>query len=113
MTDQITNQQDTAEQKPDTYFDEVKLSRFADIADIISWFFLFLFVLTGGIIIYLIWYFHKNHIGLEQFFLNLPPFLVPFIICGFAWIVLKLISEGVYLLMDIENNTRQHPPVKE
>lgn len=113
MTDESTIQPTNVEPKPDTYHDPDKLTVFANIADIMSWVFLFIFVLTGGIIIYLIWYFYKNHAPLEQFFLNLPTFLVPFIVGGFAWIVLKLVSEGIYLLMDIEDNTRQKPSVKE
>lgn len=95
------------EQLPDTYHDQKKLTRLADIADILSWFFLLIFVLSAGIIVYLIYYFYKNHAPLEQFFLNLPSFLVPLVVGGFAWIVLKLVSEGVYLLMDIEDNTRK------
>jgi uncharacterized integral membrane protein len=107
MTDEITNQPVGAESKPDTYHDPKKLTQYADIANMISWLFLALFVISGGIIIYLVYYFYKNHATLEQFALNLPNFLVPFLVGGFAWVVLKLISEGVYLLMDIEDNTRR------
>jgi hypothetical protein len=106
MTDQITNEVLEVEEKPDTYHDPKKLTNYADVANVISWLFLALFVITGGIILYLIWYFYKNHIALEQFALTLPTFLVPFFIGGFSWVVLKLISEGIYLLMDIEDNTR-------
>jgi hypothetical protein len=107
---QSTVQKSETEQKPDTYHDPDKLTQFANIADILSWVFLFIFAVSAGIIVYLIYYFYKNHAPLEQFFLNLPSFLVPLIVGGFAWVVLKLISEGVYLLMDIEDNTRRRPP---
>jgi len=113
MTDQSSIQQSEPVQKPDTYHDPDKLTQFANIADILSWVFLFIFAVSAGIIVYLIYYFYKNHAPLEQYFLNLPSFLVPLIVGGFAWVVLKLISEGVYILMDIEDNTRQRPPAKE
>ena len=107
MTDQITDQPVQEEEKPDTYHDPKKITQYANIANALSWVFLVLFVITGGVILYLIYYFYKNHIALEQFALTLPTFLVPFFIGGFAWIVLKLISEGIYMLMDIEDNTRR------
>jgi hypothetical protein len=107
MTDQITEQVNVVEPKPDTYHNQGKLVRYADIANGLSWLFFVLFVVMAGIIAYLVYYFVKNKIALEQFFLSLPTFLVPFFIGGFTWIVLKLISEGVYLIMDIEDNTRR------
>lgn len=107
MTDQSTNQPSQEDMKPDTYHDQKKLTRLADIADILSWLFLLIFLLSTGIIIYLIVYAVQNHVAVEQFFLSLPGFLVPMILSGFVWIILKLASEGVYLLMDIEDNTRK------
>jgi len=107
MTDQMTETNNVVEEKPDTYHDPKKLMRLADIAGGISWLFLFLFVVVGLIIVYLGWYFYSNHMAIEQFFLTLPTFLVPFFLGGFFWIVSKLISEGIYILMDIEDNTRR------
>jgi len=124
MTDQMTDtsneleeKPDTyheLEEKPDTYHDQEKLIRLAGTAGRISWLFLVLFVVAGLIIVYLGWYFISNHMAIEQFFLTLPTFMVPFFLGGFFWIALKLISEGIYILMDIEDNTRRpKSPSKE
>jgi hypothetical protein len=107
MTDQITDTNTEIEEKPDTYHDPKKLTRFADIAGGLSWFFLVLFVITVGIIGYFAWFFYTNHSAIENFLYNLPTFLVPFFLSLFFWITLKLISEGIYILMDIEDNTRR------
>jgi hypothetical protein len=40
-------------------------------------------------------------------FVPLSVVVASAIYCGFFWIVLQLIGEGVYILMDIEENTRQ------
>jgi hypothetical protein len=114
MTEQMTETSNVPAAEPDTYHDQTALMRLAEIADRIAWLFLFLFLVTGGIILYLVWLTIKARIGVEQFFLNLPNYLTPFFIGGFIWIALKLISEAVYLLMDIEDNTRHlQPPPKE
>ena len=107
MTDQGNLQSSQTEQKPDTYHEQQKLTRLADIADILSWIFLVIFLLVFGTIVYFIYYFYKNHAPIEQYLFNIQSILIPFILSGFAWIVLKIISEGTYLLMDIEDNTRR------
>ncbi len=107
MTDLPTMQSNDVEQKADTYHDQKKLTRLADIADILSWIFLVLFILILGTIIYFIYYFYKNQAPIEQYLFNIQSILIPLILSGFAWIVLKIISEGVYLFMDIEDNTRR------
>jgi tryptophan-rich sensory protein len=110
MTEQMTETSTTHEEKPDTYHNQGALVRIADIAGWISWVFLVLFVACGAIIAYFGYYFYKNHGTFEQFILSLPAFLVPFFLAGFIWIALKVISEAVYLLMDIEDNTRRPQP---
>jgi predicted membrane protein len=107
MTDQMTDTNTDLEAKPDIYHNQDRLMRLADLTSRISWLFLVLFVVIGLIIAYLVWYFYSNHMSIEQFFLNLPTFLVPFFLGGFFWIALKVISEAIYLLMDIEDNTRR------
>jgi len=63
---------------------------------------------------YLAYYFYVNHLTKEQYIFYLPTFLVPLLIAGFGWIVLKILSEGVYVVMDIEDNTRRSKsPAKE
>jgi hypothetical protein len=114
MTEQMTETSNNPMPEPDTYHDQKVLIRWAEIADRISWFFLFLFVVVAGIIGYLAYYSYTNQIKVEQFLFALPPFLVPLILGLFIWIGLKLFSEVVYLLMDIEDNTRRpQPPAKE
>jgi hypothetical protein len=107
MTDQMTEQPIVTEPKPDTFHDQAKIIRVANLAGGISWFFLFLFVIVGLIIGYLIYLVGSKQIGFEQFVLNLPTFFVPFLLSGFFWVVTKLLSESVYLVMDIEDNSRR------
>jgi hypothetical protein len=107
MTEQMTETSVVPEVKPDTYHDQKALIRIADIAGWISWLFLVLFVVVAGIIGYLVYYFIANHIAFEQFLLTLPTFLVPFFLGGFFWIGLKVIDEAIYVLLDIEDNTRR------
>ena len=110
MTEQMTETSVTPEVKPDTYHDQGALVRIADIAGWLSWLFLVLFVVVGLIIGYLVYYFIANHIAFEQFLLTLPTFLVPFFLGGFFWIGLKVIDEVIYLLLDIEENSRPPKP---
>jgi hypothetical protein len=114
MSDQMTGTSETPEVKADTYHDQKALIRIADIAGWLSWLFLVLFVVVGLIIGYLVYYFIANHIAFEQFILTLPTFLVPFFLGGFFWIGLKVIDEALYLLLDLEENTRPtHPAAKD
>ncbi len=112
MTEQMTETSDVNEVKPDTYHDQGALERIANIAGWMSWLFLVLFVVCGMIIAYFGYYFYKNQGTFETFVLSIPNFLVPFFLAGFIWIALKVISEAVYLLMDIEDNTRRPQPPK-
>lgn len=107
MTEQMTETSNVPVEEPDTYHDQKALIRLAEIADRIAWLFLFLFLVVGGVILYLVWLTIKGRIGVEQFFLNLPNYLTPFFIGGLIWILLMLASEAVYVLMDIEDNTRK------
>ena len=106
MTDLINEKNDEVKKKADTYHEQEVLIGIATNANRLSWVFLALFAVVGAIILYLIYLVATNRIAIEQFLLNLPTYLVPFFLGGFFWIVLRLISEGVYLLMDIEDNTR-------
>jgi hypothetical protein len=114
MTEQMTETSNIPVAEPDTYHDQKALMRLAEIADRTAWLFLFLFVAVGIIIGYFVYYTITNHISIEQFAFTLPTFLAPFFLGGFIWIALKLIAEAVYLLMDIEDNTRRsQPPAQE
>jgi hypothetical protein len=107
MTDQPLSATNPLEAKSDTYHDQDSLTRIAVYAERISWVFLALTILVAGVIFYLIYLTATGRIGTEQLMLNLPSYLVPFFLGGFFWVLLRLISEGTYILMDIEDNTRQ------
>jgi hypothetical protein len=110
MTDQIAAIPNQPEEKSDTYHNQDTLMRVAVYAERISWLFLVLTLLVAGVVFYLIYLTATGRIGSEQLLLNIPSYLVPFFLGGFFWILLRLISEGVYILMDIEDNTRQPTP---
>jgi hypothetical protein len=107
MTDQFVAATNQLEVKTDTYHDQDSMTRIAVYAERISWLFLALTLIVAGVIFYLIYLTATGRIGTEQLMLNIPSYLVPFFLGGFFWIILRLISEGVYILMDIEDNTRQ------
>ncbi len=106
MTDQMSGIDDGIMKKNDTYHEQEALLSVATTAGWLSWVFLALTAVVGAVILYLIYLTATTRIALEQFVLNLPNYLVPLFLGGFFWIVLRLISEGIYLLMDIEDNTR-------
>jgi hypothetical protein len=112
MSDQITSTNSEIEEKPDIFHDREKLIHIADNANRISWLFLVFFVVVAVIIgVLLYWYFTKV-INLPGLILYSLTALVPFFVSGFFWIASQFISEGVYLLMDIEDNTRRtHNPL--
>jgi H+/Cl- antiporter ClcA len=112
MTEQMAETSNVPEAEPDTYHDQKALMRLAQIAEWISWLFFVIFVVCGVIIGYFAYYVIHNHLAIEQFAFALPPFLVPFLLGGFIWIVLMLASEATYVLMDIEDNTRRPQPPK-
>ncbi len=107
MTNQILAANNQLEGKSDTYHNQDSMMRIAVYAERISWLFLVLTLIVAGVIFYLIYLTATGQIGTEQLMLNIPSYLVPLFLGGFFWILLRLISEGVYILMDIEDNTRQ------
>jgi hypothetical protein len=113
MTNQILAATDQLDAKTDTYHDQDTLTRIAVYAERISWLFLALTLIVAGVIFYLIYLTATGQIGTEQLMLNIPSYLVPFFLGGFFWILLRLIAEGVYVLMDIEDNTRKPAPPVE
>ncbi len=106
MTDQMSVIDDVIKKKTDTYHDQEALLGIATTTGWLSWVFLALSGVVVAIILYLVYLTATKLIQIEQFVLTLPTYLVPLFLGGFFWIVLRLISEGVYLLMDIEDNTR-------
>lgn len=96
----------------DTYHDRDTLIRLAVNADRISGLFIALTAITGLIILVFLWWYLSGRLQMEQFIFYFLTAVVPFLLGGFFWIGSKLISEGIYILMDIEDNTRHPNPVK-
>ncbi len=110
MFDQTPKQAKLPGASSDTYHDQETLIRIAVNAERVSWLFLALTGVVAAIIVYLIYLTATARIGIEQLFLNIPSYLVPFFLGGLFWILLRMISEGIYILMDIEDNTRRPQP---
>lgn len=94
------------EGEPDTYHDRQTLSTISVHADRLSLLFLILFVAVAIFIFTLIWRYATGRMVEDQFFAYFLYALVPLLLGGFFWVALRAISEGIYLMMDIEDNTR-------
>jgi hypothetical protein len=107
MSDEMTIASEVPAE-PDTYHDQKTMTRIAVYASRLSLLFLALFLLVGAVIALFIWWYISDRAGfvLEIFIAYMMYALAPFILSGFFWIALQFISEGIYLLLDIEDNTR-------
>jgi hypothetical protein len=99
-----------AEQEEITYFDPKRLLRICSICDAISNLFLVLAVL---LFIYGLWLFIQSVVAmgsLGSFAIQALPLVLLFgfftLLSLFFWMFLRAISEGLFLLMDIQDNTR-------
>ncbi len=90
----------------DTYHDQKTMMRISVYASRLSMLFLVLFLLVGAVIAMFIWWYISGRFALEIFIAYMMYALGPFLLSGFFWIALQFISEGIYLLLDIEDNTR-------
>jgi NADH:ubiquinone oxidoreductase subunit 5 (subunit L)/multisubunit Na+/H+ antiporter MnhA subunit len=90
----------------DTYHDQKTMMRISVYASRLSMLFLALFLLVGAVIALFIWWYISGRFALEIFIAYMMYALGPFFLSGFFWIALQFISEGIYLLLDIEDNTR-------
>jgi len=92
----------------ETYSDKQTLFTIASRAKTISSFFIGLFILIvlANVVLFLQ---ASSSLGslVQGLTLMLFSLALPLLICGFFWVVLQAIGEGIYLLMDIEENTRQ------
>jgi hypothetical protein len=113
MSDQTTDLIKETKPETDTYHDQDTLIRIAVTADRLSWLFLALFTVTGVFIaLFLFWYFKHMFSG-EQLIVYMLFAITPFALGGFLWIASQALSELIYLLMDIEDNSRRpKPPVE-
>lgn len=94
----------------DTYHDRDALIRTAMTAGRISGMFLVFFGAIGVLILVFIYWYFKGQLNLLQLIIYALTALVPFFLGGFFWVVSKMLSEWVYLFMDIEDNTRLQKP---
>ena len=105
----VPHQAKPAEPEVDTYYDVDKMIRLSERAKNLSWLSLVLFgvlsVLEGVAIILLEFIIP----GLSAAYLVLLFIAIGFtaLFCGIFWLVSQAIAEGVYVLMDIEENTRK------
>jgi hypothetical protein len=111
MSDDLTVTNKEAE-APDTYHDQDKLMRISGNANRMSLFFLVLFLIVVILLGIILWWYISGRATLDQFIYYFLIGLVPLFLGGFFWIALGSISEGIYLLMDLEDNTRHnHNPI--
>ncbi len=98
---------EAAIEEPDTYYDFGKITRLSSWARTVSFVFLGLLVLlVAGDVFILGWAFIRGTLGIDPWF-QVVTSLVPILSAGFFCVLLQIISEAVYVLLDIEDNTRQ------
>ncbi len=99
---------DDLPEEADTYHDSQRLVRISSVARGISW---LAIVLLGLSVILSVFYFLQSLStgGSLAFALatGLIVLLGPILFFGFIWVVLQVVAEGIYLFMDIEENTRK------
>jgi hypothetical protein len=107
-TDQQTAANEEISEEADTYYDKQNMLRIASYAKNLAVLVAILFglILIWGVISLFLAVFSTSSTA-PSVFVPLSVVVASVIYCGFFWIVLQLIGEGVYILMDIEENTRQ------
>ncbi len=94
----------------DLYHRPARLMRIAALANILSWVILVFAVLIFGVQFYSLIRQVVQVIGQYGFLDIAPAFVTPLMILFiglFLTVILQMLSEGVYLLMDVEENTRK------
>lgn len=94
----------------DLYHRPTRLMRMASIANVLSWILLVLAILYFGIQTYNLVTQVIQVAGQYTLVQLVPAFFSPFIVLMpalFLVVVLQILSEGIYLVMDIEENTRK------
>jgi predicted RND superfamily exporter protein len=106
MTDTMSTTNNEVEEQPDTYHDHEAMIRIAMNAQRMSGVFLVFFGAVGVLILVFVYWYFRGQLQLLQLIIYSLTALVPFLLGGFFWIASKILSEWVYILMDIEDNTR-------
>ena len=95
------------ESDPDTYYNIDRLTSLATIANILAWVLLVGYILAAGAYLYLVW---KSPSGSNTgyLFAQYLAWLVYLLPGLFFFGVLRLLSEAVYVLLEIAENNRPH-----
>ena len=99
--------QEEASDPVGTYYDPEKLTRVATFAKSLAWAVIVLFgLLVVFLVIVLMQTFSSTNV-LMSVLQILIVLLLPLVYCGISWVMLQAVGEGIYVLMDIEDNTRR------
>jgi hypothetical protein len=91
----------------DTYHDYKSISNIAMIANVMAWV-LLAFSVIGLIVLGVVIYEARASIGgTSNGIFSVVSAIVPFFPGFFFFVVLRAVAEGLYVLMDIEANTRK------
>ena len=96
----------------DTYYNFDRLTAIAGWARSLSWVFLILAavaVISGVLIVFQ----SLNGPSFEELFFALLRGLQSVLVYGFLFVVAQAVAEGIYVLMDIEDNTRRAASARE
>jgi hypothetical protein len=100
------------EEEEDTYHDYKSINNIAMIANVMAWVLLVISVI-GVIILGVVVYDARSTIGgTANGIFSVVSAIVPLFPGFFFFVVLKAIAEGLYVLMDIEANTRRGASVR-
>jgi len=105
-----TIEKNVAEVEQDLFHRPGRLMRIASLANILSWVILVIAVLIFGVQMYSLISQVIQVIGQYSFMDIAPAFVSPLMVLLvglFLTIVLQVLSEGVYMMMDVEENTRK------
>jgi hypothetical protein len=101
---------DEEEEEADTYHDYKAISSIAMIANVMAWVLLVLSV-AGLIVLGVVIYEARASIGgTSNGIFSVVSAIVPFFPGFFFFVVLRALAEGLYVLIDIEANTRRTRP---
>ncbi len=114
MSDQeivVTEVMVDSDVEEDTYHSYKTVSSIAMIANVMAWVLLVLSVVGLLVLGWLVWENRATITGTSGIF-QVVNLIVPFFPGFFFFAVLKAVSEGLYVLIDIEANTRRSSPAR-
>lgn len=110
MSDAIPGEDE--EEEADTYYNFEQFIRISSYARILSWLFL------GGAVVLTLARFLKEVVGVRDISLDslvtaIINYFFVLLSGAFSFVVLQALAEGIYLLIDIESNTRPTKGINE